>query len=207
MHVSRSGAPWSVVHAEREALIADLERLDDTAWATPSLCTGWTVHDVLAHLVNDAKTTPFSFVAQLASARFDFDALNQRGMEAERQEHPRDTLERFRAAAGRTSSAPTPAATRYVEAFVHGEDIRRPLGITHTYPRAAVLEAIAHQRKTPVAMGGGRELAADRALVAIDAGASPDRSLTLGHGPAVRGTAIDLLMWLSGRDVAPEAIS
>lgn len=114
------------MHAEREALIADLGQLDETAWATPSLCTGWTVHDVLAHLVNDAKTTPFRFIAQLASARFDFDALNQRGMEAERQEHPRDTLERFRAVAGRSTSAPTPAATRYVEAFVHGEDIRRP---------------------------------------------------------------------------------
>lgn len=195
------------MHAEREALIADLRQLDETAWATPSLCTGWTVHDVLAHLVNDAKTTPFRFIAQLASARFDFDALNQRGMEAERQEHPRDTLERFRAVAGRSTSAPTPAATRYVEALVHGEDIRRPLGITRTYPRSAVLEAIAHQRKTPVAMGGGKELAANRTLVAIDAGTTPDRPLTIGHGPAVRGTAIDLLMWLSGRDIAPEAIS
>ncbi|GAB3296051.1 maleylpyruvate isomerase family mycothiol-dependent enzyme [Pseudoclavibacter terrae] len=195
------------MHAERAALIADLRNLDDTDWATSSLCTGWTVHDVLAHLVNDATTTRLGFVAQLVAARFDFDALNQRGVEAERRAHPRDTLARFREVADRTSSAPTPAATRYVEAFVHGEDIRRPLGIAHDYPQGAVLAAIAHQRKTPVSMGGGRELAAGRTLIATDAGDTAGESLSLGEGPPVRGTAIDLLLWLSGRDIAPEAIS
>ncbi|WP_394254426.1 maleylpyruvate isomerase family mycothiol-dependent enzyme [Pseudoclavibacter helvolus] len=203
--MSREKSHWSIVHAERRALVADLEHLDDADWATPSLCTGWTVHDVLAHLVNDASTTRFRFVARLAAARFDFDALNQRGVEEERRARPSDTLARFREVTGRTTSAPTPAAQRYVEAIVHGEDIRRPLGIAHTYPVGAVLEAIAYQRKTPVAMGGGRELAAGHRLVATDA--RPEQSLSLGQGPAVRGTAIDLLLWLSGRDVAPEAIS
>lgn len=195
------------MHAERQALVADLEHLNDADWGVPSLCTGWTVHDVLAHLVNDATTTRLGFVSQLVAARFDFDALNQRGVEAERRAHPRHTLARFREVAGRTTSAPAPAATRYVEAIVHGEDIRRPLGIPHTYPVTAVLEAVAYQRKTPVSMGGGRELAAGRRLVATDAGATPELPLSLGQGPAVRGTAIDLLLWLSGRDIAPEAIS
>ncbi len=195
------------MHAERQALIVDLEPLGDADWATPSLCTGWSVHDVLAHLVDDAATTRLGFVTQLAAARFDFDALNQRGVERERRSHPRDTLARFREVAGRTTSAPTPAATRFVEAFVHGEDIRRPLGITRTYPVDAVLTAIAHQRRTPVAMGGGRELAAGRKLVATDAGPGGKSSFSLGQGPAVRGTAIDLLLWLSGRDIAPEAIT
>ncbi|WP_258070673.1 maleylpyruvate isomerase family mycothiol-dependent enzyme [Pseudoclavibacter sp. AY1F1] len=205
--MSRQKTHWEIVHAERRALADDLTPLSDKEWATPSLCTGWTVHDVLAHLVNDATTTRLSFVAQLAAARFDFDALNQRGVESERRARPLDTLARFREVADRTSSAPTPAATRYVEAIVHGEDIRRPLGIAHTYPVDAVLEAIVHQRKTPVAMGGGRELAAGRRLVVTDAGTTAANPLSLGQGPAVRGTAIDLLLWLSGRDIAPEAIS
>ncbi|NYF13972.1 uncharacterized protein (TIGR03083 family) [Pseudoclavibacter sp. JAI123] len=205
--MSRPGAHWRIVHAERAALIADLRNLDDADWGTPSLCTGWTVHDVLAHLVNDATTTRLGFVAQLTAARFDFDALNQRGVEAERRAHPLDTLVRFGEVADRTSSAPTPAATRYVEAIVHGEDIRRPLGIAHDYPQDAVLAAIAHQRKTPVSMGGGHELAAGRRLVATDAVTANGKPLALGEGPSVRGTAIDLLLWLSGRDIEPEAIS
>ena len=45
---------WPVVHAERRALAADLAGLTPEQWATPSLCTGWSVHDVLAHMVATA---------------------------------------------------------------------------------------------------------------------------------------------------------
>ena len=70
---------WPVVHAERAALIGDLRSLSDQQWATPSLCPGWDVHDVLAHLVNDARTTRLGFVRDLLAAGFDFDRLNARG--------------------------------------------------------------------------------------------------------------------------------
>ena len=53
---------WPLVHAERAALVGDLESLDAAAWETPSLCAGWTVHDVVAHLVDTAKTTRVGFV-------------------------------------------------------------------------------------------------------------------------------------------------
>jgi uncharacterized protein (TIGR03083 family) len=46
---------WPVVHAERRALAADLADLSPEQWQTPSLCAGWSVHDVLAHMV--ATTT------------------------------------------------------------------------------------------------------------------------------------------------------
>ena len=38
------------VAAERLRLAEDLESLTPAQWATPSLCAGWTVHDVVAHL-------------------------------------------------------------------------------------------------------------------------------------------------------------
>src|SRR4051812_8330921 len=41
---------WTMVHAERAALIDDLGDLRDAQWGEPSLCDGWTVHDVVAHL-------------------------------------------------------------------------------------------------------------------------------------------------------------
>jgi hypothetical protein len=40
---------WSLVHAERAALAADLAELTDQQWATLSLCTEFTVRQVLAH--------------------------------------------------------------------------------------------------------------------------------------------------------------
>ena len=45
---------WPLVHTERAALIDDLAGLDGTAWEQSSLCAGWTVHDVVAHLVDVA---------------------------------------------------------------------------------------------------------------------------------------------------------
>ena len=48
---------WPLVHAERAALAADLADLTGEQWVTPSLCTGLTVREVLAHLTAGAITT------------------------------------------------------------------------------------------------------------------------------------------------------
>lgn len=117
---------WAIVHAERTALIDDLAHLKDDQWLKPSLCDGWTVHDVLAHLVDTARTTRLGFVKDLALARFDFNRQNTRGVERERRSTPQETLERFRQVASRTSTPPAPLDSRLVEEIVHGEDIRRP---------------------------------------------------------------------------------
>src|SRR5665213_2449281 len=66
---------WSIIHAERAALVADLGSLTDQQWATPSLCGGWTVRDVLGHMVATAKKTPPTFFAGLASAGFRFNTM------------------------------------------------------------------------------------------------------------------------------------
>jgi len=50
--------PWPLIHAEREALAADLAMLTDEQWATRSLCADWTVRDVLGHMTATAKMTP-----------------------------------------------------------------------------------------------------------------------------------------------------
>ena len=41
---------WGVVEDQRLRVAAFLEPLTDDAWAHPSLCDGWTVKDVAAHL-------------------------------------------------------------------------------------------------------------------------------------------------------------
>ncbi len=59
---------WPVVHAERAALVTDLEQLDDPSWDAASLCERWTVHDVVAHVVDTAVTTRVGFLVDLGSA-------------------------------------------------------------------------------------------------------------------------------------------
>lgn len=192
---------WDVVHAERDALIRDLDSLSPDQWQTPSLCPGWNVHDVLAHLVDDAKTTKLGFMRGLISARFDFDRANACGVERERAAHPKDTLDAFRGVSRRTTSAPVPLATRLVEIIVHGEDIRRPLGIRHAYPVTSVVEALDYQLRTSVKMGGGKERADGLRLLATDG------DVDEGTGAEVRGTNLALLLAVSGRAVGAAELS
>ena len=187
------GDVWPMVHAERVALIDDLVDLDDARWEEPSLCGEWTVHDVVAHLVDTARTTPLSFVVGLARAGFDFDCQNARGVQRHRGASPQQTLERFRRVASRTSTPPAPLDSRLVEAIVHGEDIRRPLGLTHSYPHAAVVRSLRLQARTPASFGGAKDLLARVRLTATDA------EISIGIGPAVSGPALSLLLALSGR--------
>ncbi|MEO6881430.1 MAG: maleylpyruvate isomerase family mycothiol-dependent enzyme [Mycobacteriaceae bacterium] len=184
---------WTLVHAERAALIEDLACLSDGQWEHDSLCDGWTVHDVAAHLVDSARTTRTGFVLGLARARFNFDRQNARGVAAARGASPRVTLQHLREVAHRTSTPPAPLDTRLVEEVVHGEDIRRPLGIGHVYPQEAVLRALRLQARTAASVGGSKELVAGLRLEATDA------ELSIGDGPEVRGPALSLLVAITRR--------
>lgn len=189
---------WSLVHAERRALIDDLGGLDERQWQEPSLCAGWTVHDVVAHLIDTARTTRLGFLIGLARARFDFDRQNERGVVREREDTPHEALERLRQVASRTSTPPAPLDSRLVEEVVHGEDVRRPLRLTRTYPSETVLRALHLQARTPASFGGAKDLLSRVALTAVDA------EVSTGDGPQVSGTALSLLLAISGRRVALE---
>ncbi|MEB3370830.1 maleylpyruvate isomerase family mycothiol-dependent enzyme [Saccharopolyspora mangrovi] len=186
---------WSMVHAERAALIDDLSNIGDLQWEEPSLCEGWTVHDVAAHLVNAARTTRLGFVVGLARARFDFHRQNARGVRRERGASPQATLERLRQVASRTSTPPAPLDSRLVEEIVHGEDIRRPLELVRSYPADAVVRSLRYQVRTPASVGGARELVAGLRMTTVDA------DVSIGDGPEVSGPALALLLAVSGRRV------
>jgi uncharacterized protein (TIGR03083 family) len=60
---------WPLVHAERAALAADLADLAGEQWATPSLCTGLTLREVLAHLTAGAGLGPVRWLAGVIRAQ------------------------------------------------------------------------------------------------------------------------------------------
>ena len=196
-----SAETWQTVHAERRRLAVDLSELRADQWSLPSLCPGWDVHDVLAHMVDSARTTRLSFVRDLFRARLDFDRANENGITRHKNQDPRQTHAAFEAALNLTRTPPAALATRLVEAIVHGEDIRRPLGITAAYPDSAIHQALIYQLRTPVSLGGGRERAIGLRLIDHKTGESQ------GQGEDVEGDPIDLLLALSGRPVHPERLT
>lgn len=183
---------WPTIHAERAALADQLAGLTEEQWATPSLCAEWDVHEVLAHLVSAAKMTPPKFVGQLAAAGFNFNRFAGRNVATEAAGGPAATLAEFTAVQGRTNSPPGPKETWLGEAFVHGEDIRRPLGIAHEYPMPEVTRVIDLYAGSNAIIHGKKRVSG-LTLKATDA------DYSTGSGPLVEGPAVALMLAASGR--------
>jgi uncharacterized protein (TIGR03083 family) len=134
-------SPWPTIHEERAALANDLAALTEDQWSLTSLCPDWTVHQVLGHQVATAKMSPASFVAKLAASGFKFTRFSNTALAAETTGGPAATLAAFRQVQTSTKAPPGPGDTWLGETLVHSEDIRRPLGIAHSYPLAWVTRA------------------------------------------------------------------
>ncbi|WP_425470424.1 maleylpyruvate isomerase family mycothiol-dependent enzyme [Streptomyces diacarni] len=183
---------WAMVHAERAALAADLAELSDDQWLTPSLCTGLTVREVLAHLTAGASLTPARWLAGVVRCRFDFDRQVAVRLAEQLGATPAETLERFRRVVSSRTKPPLPVLAMLGETLVHAEDIRRPLGIRRDYPEEAVTRVAEYYRGTDlvvVAKGriGGLRLTAN------------DGPFETGSGALVSGTTLALTMAMTGR--------
>ena len=183
---------WPTIHAERRALADDLAGLTPAQWSTHSLCSEWDVHEVLAHQLSAAKMTPPKFFAKFAAAGFNFDKFAGNQVVVESAGGPEATLAAFRAVEPRETAPPGPKDTWLGEAFVHGEDIRRPLGITRAYPLPAVARALAFYAKSNVVIGGKSRVAGVRMK-------ATDTDFSVGSGPLVEGPVMTLLLAASGR--------
>jgi len=192
--------PWTTIHEERRALLQDLEPLTAQQWATPSLCEGWTVQDVLGHMIAAARKTPPKFFAGMIGSGFRFNAMAAKDVARETQGGPAETLARFREVLDRTSSPPGPKTTWVGEVVVHGEDIRRPLGIRHTYP-ADALTSVADFYKGSNLLIGAKNRVAGLTLQATDA------DWSTGSGPSVTGPMLSLVMAMVGRKPALDDLS
>jgi uncharacterized protein (TIGR03083 family) len=192
--------PWTTIHEERRALGKDLEPLTAEQWATPSLCAGWTVQDVLGHMTAAARKTPPKFFAGMIGSGFRFNAMAAKDVARETEGGPAETLDHFREVLDRTSSPPGPKMTWVGEVVVHGEDIRRPLGIHHTYP-ADALTSVADFYKGSNLLIGAKNRVAGLTLQATDA------DWSTGSGPSVTGPMLSLVMAMVGRKPALDDLS
>ncbi|MFF7211854.1 maleylpyruvate isomerase family mycothiol-dependent enzyme [Streptomyces sp. NPDC008238] len=183
---------WPLIRAERAALAADLGDLTDERWATPSLCAGLTVREVLAHLTASASLNAVRWMAGVIRCRFDFDKQVAVRLAEQLGASPAETLERFRRVVPSTTKPPLPAVAMLGETVVHGQDIRRPLGARHEHP-IEVLTRVAEYfpGSDLVVLGKGRV----RGLRLV----ADDGPFTTGSGPLVSGSTLALIMATTGR--------
>jgi uncharacterized protein (TIGR03083 family) len=183
---------WPLVHAERAALAADLADLTGEQWATPSLCTGLTVREVLAHLIAGASLNPVRWLAGVIRCRFDFDKQVSMRLAEQLGATPAETIDRFRSVLTSTTKPPVPRLAMLGETIVHAQDIRVPLGIRRDYPIGALTQLAEYYQGSDLPV-----LTKTRAkglrLVATDG------PFTTGSGPLVSGPTLALIMAMAGR--------
>ncbi|HYK67448.1 MAG TPA: maleylpyruvate isomerase family mycothiol-dependent enzyme [Streptosporangiaceae bacterium] len=188
----RASGIWSLVHAERAAVAADLADLTAQQWATRSLCTGFSVRQVLAHLTAGASLNSVRWLTGVIRCRFDFDKQVAMRLAEQLGATPVETLARFRSVTTSTTKPPLPTAAMLGETIVHGEDIRRPLGIHRDYPITTLTRlASYYQGSDLVVLAKGRI-----ARLRLEA---TDGPFATGSGPLVSGSTLALVMAMTGR--------
>jgi uncharacterized protein (TIGR03083 family) len=183
---------WSMIHRERAALADDLSGLTPEQWDTLSLCGGWSVRDVVAHMTASAQITPPAFFAKVIGSGFSFSRMQTKDIERERGTSNADALARFRAQINSSKHPPGPTEAWLGEALIHSEDVRRPLGTTHEYPTDAAVRVAEFYKGSNLVVGAKKRIAGLH-LQATDA------EWSHGEGPDVSGPVMSLVMAMTGR--------
>ena len=191
---------WRTIDAERMSLADLLSELSADEWETSSLCAGWRVRDVAAHLTLSHMRVLPATVALLRAGgdvnRMIRDtALRQAKLPPD--QYPRRLREMVgsrRKAPGVTSMEPL------IDVLVHGQDIALPLGRPRSLPAAAAAAAATRVWTMGWPFHARRRLRGLR-LAAIDV------PWSVGHGPSVEGPIAAVLLLLTGRSAALARLS
>jgi uncharacterized protein (TIGR03083 family) len=188
--------------AQERRRIADLiDDLDEAQLATPSLCAGWDVKTVGAHLTV-TLAGGIRRVMWLAARRGgDSDRAIDELARRSAQRSAAEIAESLRDLADHRYWRPPPQAPGLLaEVLAHSGDIRIPLGLPLELDPQATATALAFLTgPVPIGLVPLGRLRGIRLQAA-------DMDKTWGKGPEIRGRAADLLMAAVGRSVTLDAL-
>ncbi len=193
------------ITAERQELAAILAALPAQAWDAPSLCAGWRVREVVAHMTMPFRYSAEQFMAELASSGGDFTALSDRIAKRDAAAPAAELAASLRDNAAHPWQPPggglIGALTHDV---IHGLDFTVPL--------------------TTGPLGTGRFVPSERLLIVLQSVTGPalahfgtdltglelratDLDWSFGAGQPLTGPAQDLLLVVAGRSLPPGHLS
>ena len=186
-----------MAYDERTDLAAFLETLTPQEWHAPSLCTKWTVKDVVAHMISYEELTPFGLVKRFAKGRVV--RANEVGVEEFAQMSPQELMEFLSGhLRPRGLTAGFGGMIALVDGTIHHQDIRRALGHRRTIPVDRLEQILPRVPGNP-RLGAGRRIRGLRLM-------ATDMDWHHGSGPEVSGTGEALLMAMTGRRVAVDEL-
>ena len=190
----------SFAEAERADLLALLEQLTPEQWEAASLCPGWRVRDVVAHVYSYDELSRGDLVRRFAQARFNPNRANAVCLAPYAEQSPAQLV-----ALARRCVTPRglPAGFRggiaLADGMIHQQDIRRPLGLPRTIPPDRLRATLEFAQYAPVIRGFWHR----RRLRLV----AEDVDWSTGSGPEVRGPGEAILLAIAGRNASVAELS
>jgi len=188
------------VAAEFLALADLLDAVPGSQWDTPSLCEGWRVREVVAHMTMAARYSEDEFMAKLRACDFDFTLLSNQIASWDAELPTAELVANLRAD---VMQHWTPPGGGYHGALnhvvIHGLDATVPLGRPRRVPEDTIRVLL-----DDLTRGGGHA----HFGVEIDGRSlqATDLDWSYGAGAELRGTGDDLALVLCGRTVPAQRL-
>lgn len=184
--------------AERRDLLELLDGLSDAHWDAPTLCNGWAVRDVVAHVISYDEVGAAGLAEQAVQGALRLSKVNSIGVARLRDASP-DVLRQAVARNLRPSGLTTAFGGRIalLDALIHHQDVRRSLGLSaRIIPPERLRVALNFALWAPPIRGAWRT----RGTRVV----ANDLNWTFGAGPGACGTGEAVLMVMAGRQGVAE---
>lgn len=192
----KDAALQPIVASEYLALADVMAAAGDADWSASSLCEGWRVREVIAHMTMPARYDEATFMAELQARGGDFGRLSDEIAARDAQLPTAELVADLRADTLLHWAPRGSYRNALNHVVIHGLDAMVPLG-DRRYPPAETLQIVLDH----LTAGGIHEhfgtSIAGRRLEATDL------DWSYGSGDVLRGRAGDLALALCGRTVPP----
>jgi uncharacterized protein (TIGR03083 family) len=189
-----------LARAERADLAAFLAELGPEQWEAPTLCAGWRVRDLVAHVYSYEELGLGGTVRRFVTSGLRPDRINAAGVAASASATPADLV-----VLARNSVQPRGFTRGFhgrialTDGVIHHQDIRRPLGVPREVPADRLRCALDFATWAPPIKARPRIRGLTLTATDID--------WATGHGPLVEGTGEALLLAMAGRAVVLPELS
>lgn len=182
-----------MARAERAELAEFLATLSPEQWRAPSLCTEWTVKDVVAHVISYEELGIVGVVRRFAKGHVV--RANAVGVAEYRERTPEQLVDFLRNHLHpRGLTAGFGGMIALVDGTIHHQDIRRPLGLPRSIPPDRLTRILELVPPNP-RLGAYRRIRGLRLC-------ANDVDWEHGSGPEIVGPGEALMMAMSGRPAA-----
>ena len=190
---------WSAVRTVRLRLAEMLDTLSPSEWDAASLCAGWRVRDVAGHLALVPTITTWQLLAAAPRARCNPNRINTLLAVRAGSVATSEIVQKLRDhAEDQTTAKALDTRNALFDAIVHSQDIAIPLGRTFGVPVDFTRQGLDRVWAMGWPFNAQRRLAG-RTLRATDT------DWTVGSGPEVAGSALALLLLLTGRTATAQS--